>query len=501
MMHTARSIAKDSLFSFLNTLVVGGFGILITVIVARRLNPSAMGNYSFTIWLFTALVPVLSLGLPNALIRYGAEAKERPDKGIAGQLLSRAIVSSVILALGWCLIMLLLTRAPWISARLPSLFRYRSDFILIGFALMFLNNVLASYVKSQRRFDWLVIVNTLTYVLISVLSLWLGRSASDEVPFIIVYTLGIGGSVILLIVLLRSAISLHFGQDPEVVSVWKRLIRYSLSVTLIVLFDTIVWQRSESFFLLWFGQSDQVAFYNIAYDLSSRVMQLIPGSLVIVLLPFFSALYGKSDLGNIHKWYTEATRYLALLSLPLATILFVFAGPAVEHIYGTEYLPVIPVLRILVLASALGAIAGAGSAVVYTLEKQNIILLMAAFLAPLNIGMDLLLIPRYGAMGASIANSTSQILGVTAGSLYLIKIVKVSYPLGSIIRVAVSSGLMGLTMWMVLSGQSSLLRILLSGLAGIFLFIIATWILDIRHHDFIDIKQFVRFFSIIDRSN
>jgi O-antigen/teichoic acid export membrane protein len=85
-------------------------------------------------------------------------------------------------------------------------------------------------------------------------------------------------------------------------------------------------------------------------------------------------------------------------------------------------------LQLLLVSLAVTSIGVVGSPLLVGTEKQSFIAKYGTFVAVLNIAMDLVLIPRHGALGAAIANCTAQVVGVLGGTIYVIRYARTKFP-------------------------------------------------------------------------
>jgi O-antigen/teichoic acid export membrane protein len=178
-------------------------------------------------------------------------------------------------------------------------------------------------------------------------------------------------------------------------------------------------------------------------------MTLIPGAVSGVIMPKIAWLHGKSESGNIKLTYFSSTRYLILITLPI-----IFAGIAiidlpVSILYGSQYLPLIPAIQILLISGGLSAIVASAAAVLYGTGRQKFILKLASTAAIINILLDLLLIPAFGAIGASFANAVSQIFGSIVGTYYLSVILKMPFPYKDSAKIFISALGAGLLIFLI----------------------------------------------------
>jgi O-antigen/teichoic acid export membrane protein len=184
--------------------------------------------------------------------------------------------------------------------------------------------------------------------------------------------------------------------------------RYNLALAALILLDVIVWQRSELLFLGRFSNTVEVSFYAVPFALTERVVDLIPGALLGVLLPGLAFAQASSDPSRVGVVFAEALRYLAILTLPI-TIIGIALAPVVIHLlYGDGFGGATIVLQILLVAVVFGVMGQASRSALLGMEAQGRLLKTGVVAAALSIALDLLLIPRWGAVGAAIANTTVQ---------------------------------------------------------------------------------------------
>src|SRR5207245_5212913 len=192
-----------------------------------------------------------------------------------------------------------------------------------------------------------------------------------------------------------------------------RLLRYNASLAVLIILNAIVWERSELLFLGRFQGPDQVAFYAVPFALTEKVVDLIPGAILGVLLPGLT--YARSvDPGRFSMVFNEALRYLAMLTLPICLFGIALAPVVIRVLYGPAYAGAVIVLQILLLSIIFGVLGQAARAALLGIESQSWLLKTGLVAAVVSIGLDFILIPRFAAVGAAVANTTVQALWAVA---------------------------------------------------------------------------------------
>jgi O-antigen/teichoic acid export membrane protein len=188
----------------------------------------------------------------------------------------------------------------------------------------------------------------------------------------------------------------------------RRLVRYNLALAAIMLLNAIVWQRSEVLFLGRFSGTDQVAFYSLPFALTEKLTDLLPGALLGVMLPGLAYAQAAADPARFAAVFSEALRALAMLTLPICLVGIPLASIVISILYGPGFGPAVVVLQILLLATIFGVAGQAASSALLGLEAQSWLLKTGAAAAAISIGLDLALIPKWGAIGAAVANGVAQ---------------------------------------------------------------------------------------------
>ena len=146
----------------------------------------------------------------------------------------------------------------------------------------------------------------------------------------------------------------------------------------------------------------QVAFYTIGKQLS-QLTRVPATSIGFALSPSYGAERGTGAVEGATEIYQESLSKTLVLYVPAAVGIFVVAGVAIPTVFGGGYagaVPIVQLLSLFVLFEAVERITG--PALDYLgRARARAILKMVTSLA--NLGLNLLLIPPFGAVGAAVA--------------------------------------------------------------------------------------------------
>lgn len=213
------------------------------------------------------------------------------------------------------------------------------------------------------------------------------------------------------------------------------------------------------------------------YAVASRLTllgALFLRALILVLGPQVSSFLARGERARAQVVYQVSTWWLTAISWPAYVSIALFA-PVVIRIFGHGFASGSTALAILSLAMLISMACGPVSVVLLMAGKSSWNLANTIFAATLAIGLDVVLIPRYGVVGAAVGATA----GIAANNL--VPLVQVwryldLHPLGTgfaivASSVAVTYGLIGLAGRLLLGATplALVLSVALATLAYIFL--------------------------------
>jgi O-antigen/teichoic acid export membrane protein len=418
-------------YNVLNTVLLVGRAFALSVIIARALGPSLQGLYSFLITAVVVLVQLVTLGFPNTIIRFVSQRMALNDREGASAILSYVIRRELLLAT-IATVLVFATAMP-LSVHLAEGIPF---WLLCLAALAIMPDSLM--VISEATFEGLLAYRTLcrinlllvpASVTVAGVLLMLG----GKVPELLILKVVVSSCrVILYYRVLRG----HIGQRGCSLEdgLKKQVTSYARSLSSIFLFDAVVWQRSEVFFLAYFRSRAEVAFYDIAYMVVGVAMRILPEKLADILFPVLSGLEGTGEEEKAMALYQRSTRLLFAIAISIAVGVFVYAPTLISLVYGNEYLPTTTAIRIFCVASPIIIIARATAYVLYSAGWQHFNVRLAGIAAGVNLALDAVLIPRGGLIGAALANSITQVFSVIVLVTYVLNRKKTALPWSALLR-------------------------------------------------------------------
>lgn len=154
--------------------------------------------------------------------------------------------------------------------------------------------------------------------------------------------------------------------------------------------------------------AEAVGIYAIAAR-NAALVELFMLAVNMALAPYVAERFAKEDLRQLQSTVTSVARIVVVCTIP-AALLMIALSPHLLALFGPAFVQGESVLIVLVVGYVLAVLAGsAGTILSMTGHEKNVVLVLALSVAT-NVGLNLLLIPRYGMLGAAAATFVSNLL-------------------------------------------------------------------------------------------
>ena len=224
-----------------------------------------------------------------------------------------------------------------------------------------------------------------------------GYLAADVVGLLV-------GTAILWHFLHRQGLFAHFGRHRIDVP-WREIMGYTIplfsSELLLVglpALEVVLLERLASV--------TQVAAY-LAVIPFAFMIDLVKSSFTPLFMPAATRMLARRDVEGINCLYWQSAIWIAVLASPVFLLTFAAARPLIGLLYGPRYADSAAVLSVLSLGWYVEIAMGFNATVLKVYGRLRFLLLVNAVTLLLSIALGLLLIPRYGALGAAIASAVA----------------------------------------------------------------------------------------------
>lgn len=377
---------------------VASTGVLL-IFLTRTLGPDLYGLLALAISIFMIARFFSESGIPRSAARYIAQFKE-DEPGTA----SRTVIESwklVVVAAAIVSIALVVFAEP-LAAILdePAL----TPLLVAGAGYVFFYSIHTHHRFVMQGFE-AIVTSAKVHLFEGVLTLVfvVGLVLYDPTPLSAVagYAFGYAGAAAVGFVVVYRLTRGADASDSSRSRVRSRILRYNVPMSVTRLSDEID-QGLDTILVGFFTGPAQVAFYTLGKQIS-QFTRVPAASIGFALSPTYGSERANGRLERATAVYQESLSKTLTLYVPAVTGIFVIADVAIPTIFGAAYADAVLVVRILalfVLFEALEQISGPALDYLGRARARAILKSVTSFG---NLGLNLLLIPRYGAAGAAVA--------------------------------------------------------------------------------------------------
>ncbi|WP_147298722.1 MULTISPECIES: oligosaccharide flippase family protein [Haloferax] len=180
----------------------------------------------------------------------------------------------------------------------------------------------------------------------------------------------------------------------------------------------IVLNQADNFLIGVFVDSQAVGLYDPAFMIGGLVTTGL-SAFAFLFLPTFSKLDVKDNQQRMDEFYRVVSKWVISVTIPVYLTVAVFPKGILSLTFGQEFTAGSLVLVLIATGSLFNASVGLCVQALVSIGATRFILVVNILTAIANIGLNILLIPRFGIVGAAVASATTTIGYNTAYSIQL----------------------------------------------------------------------------------
>ena len=429
-MNTVQRIAKNSLVLLASNIISKILGFFYVMYIARYLGAEGFGILSFAL-AFTGIFSVFSdLGLGSLTIREVAR-----DKSLAGKYFGNITVIKIILVIitfGLITITINLLGYPKQTVKVVY-------FLALSVILSSFSNIFNSIFQAYEKMEYQSLGQILSSALMLSGALFAISHGLDVIGFASIY-------------FLVSAVALGYSfavytwkfSLPKLEidwNFWKPTIKEALPFFLSAVVDIIAFKIDIIMLSMMKGDM-VVGWYSAAYRLIEALM-FIPATFAGAIYPVLSNFYVSSQ-ESLKLIYKKSFKYLFIVGLPIAVGTTILAHKIILFIYKSSFTHSIIALQILIWTIPIIFLSYMFGTMLASVNKQFLALKINFLCMILNITINLILIPRYSYVGASIATVITTLLSFILFFRFLSKFIYKIQIHKYILKPIMASTIMGL---------------------------------------------------------
>jgi O-antigen/teichoic acid export membrane protein len=458
-MKTMLELVRDSVLAVIFHVAPRFANVLVFVVIGRLIGPDQAGVFSLATTYLLIVVTVMR-GLDDLLIRQVAREPNRVASYFGNFLLLRVFLAATLYVVLIFVVQNVLhypatTIAPIIVLTfsvLPDSLAFVGQSVLLG----------------KRRFGAPAIILGGTNLLKSVTGAVVLLHGGNLMDIAWLWLIGsVFGMIALLVVAAKQAGALtkaswlDFG---PLRTHWRAAMSFS-AITALTALDS---QTDTVLISIYRGEAD-IGWYNAATTITFSLLMLAQAYRFAVY-PLM-ARYVEQAPDKAVVLFQKSVYYMGVIVMPMVAGVLFSAPKIVELVFGEKFTSTIPVLQVLIVSLAFFFIGEPCNRFMLAKDRQRVMVGLLAITAPLNLIINLLLIPRYGVVGAALARTTSSGIFFALNYGYIARNLTGLTNLRNLIRPLVASLIMAVVVLFL--GQTSILIVVL---CGIVVYAVALWL-------------------------
>lgn len=452
-----KSLVESSLYNILYKLITALYPLISATYVSHIIGSEKIGTIAYAQNIVSYFVILAALGLPT----YGTReiAKRANDlqqrSGLFYELAAINVISTTAALLFY-------------GALVLGVARFHTNPVLYCIAglQIFLNyfNVDWFY-QGLEEYKYISLRNIFVKIAALVFLVSLIRTKEDYLYYALIHCLAIAGNNILNVIripryLQRPRCGLRIQQHFKPILV---LLIVSIAVEIYVMIDTTM--------LGIFCNDRIVGCYSNAMKLT-RMVNTMTAAICAVMLPRLSLIYSENNLEEFNKLVNTGLKMMLLFAVPAMVGILLLSEEIIYVFFGETFSEAVPILRVLSLMIPVFVCNSLlGGQVLVTTNKEKKYAVSVTTASVINVTLNSLFIPRYGATSAAVASLISEVVVLALYVYFSRDVIQIRLPVRYIVSISIPLILFGLVSRTVLAGLQ------LGNLATIFVNVAACLVL------------------------
>lgn len=409
---TRRQLRGSSLL-LLGQIFSKGANFATQILIVRYLSQSDYGAFAYALSIVALAHSITTFGLDRAVTRFIPIYHEQQDYNrLFGTLL---MVVGIIVSLGLSIILLFYgLQSSVVKSYVEDDFARTLLLILIFLVPVqamddLLIGMFAVFSSSRSIFFRKHILTPGLKLLVVVALMWSGSTVVFLAGgYVAVGAVGVAFYIVLLLNLMRKqALFQHFNR-AALVFPWREVLAFTVPLLTSDLVYSVM-NSMDAILLEHFHTAVDVAALR-AVQPTAKLNQMVLASFGILFTPAAARMFARNDREGVNNLYWQNAVWTAVGSFPIFVLTFSVARSFTLLLYGERYESSAAILALLSFAYYFNAALGQNGLTLKVFGHVRYIVVINVVAVIANLGINLLLIPRYGALGAAIGTSATLVL-------------------------------------------------------------------------------------------
>lgn len=427
MKEPKKEIRIGIILNYLSMAIEGIVIFFLNPFIIRGLEQENYGVYTL-MTSFTGYLSVFEFGLGTTIIRYvskyNAEKDEKGRENFLSICFGIYILIAIIMAIACIVLYHSINQFFENSLTVEQIALAKRMFIIIAtsITLTTLGSVFSAIIAGYEKFIFsrlLIVITSILNVILTVIVLATNATAVRLTYVTLMITIvTIVSNIIYVFWKLKVKVKFHVWNKE----LFNEIFKFSIFIFIQTLITQIYWRLDQ---LIIGVQMLNAAIPLAIYGVGMKINDLVLAFTTVInryQLPTITRLVlVEKDENKLVSYIGKTSKFVAILYIAII-IGFIFFGQKFIRIYAGEgYELAYTVTLIVVVAAALNRIHGCGSDVLKAKNLHGMYTLIVFIAAIMNILFTILLIPKWGIIGAALGTAISVILGNTIAYYWCLK--------------------------------------------------------------------------------
>lgn len=388
------SLVKNSLYNILYKVISVLYPLVTVTYVSHILMSERMGmvNYAQNIVSYFAIVA--ALGIPTYGIRETSIRRSNKEElsNNFWELFTINAISTTISLVVYIVLIIFVDRFRGLLIL----------YIVAGIQIVFNYLNVDWFYQGIEEYKYISIRSIVVKLIALIVLPILVRTSKDYINYALIYCLAIGGNNVFNIIRIRKYIKKP-SQKLELAKHMK-----PISILLVVSIAVEIYAMIDTTMIGVFCDDSTVGCYSNAMKLT-RMVTTSAAAIGAVLFPRLSLVFLNNDQAHFNELINTGIKIMLMFAIPAAVGLILLREDIILILFGDSFIGAIPILSILsIMIPIVVCNTLLGGQVLVTLGRENKYMISVVLASIVNVVLNSLFIPRFGAPSAAFASLISE---------------------------------------------------------------------------------------------
>ena len=391
-----KSVKLNAVLNVTRTLLALVFPLITYPYISHILLPVGMGKVTFSNSIVSYFALLAGLGVATYGVREGAKVREQKEKieRFCSDVFSINVYATIV---AYILLFAACAAVPKIQPYKLTILIFSLQIILTTMGVNWILNI-------YEEFTLMTILTIVTQILGLILMFVLVHTPEDLNKYALINVLAYSGSDAVLFFYARKFTTFRFVFKPDLSHLRRILVIFSTAVA------ATIYVNSDITILGWVAGDYYAGLYGTSANIY-KIVKMMLSAIIAVVVPRFAFYLGNGQIEKLKKLSSDLINGMITLCLPAMVGLFCLSRPIIEVFAGEMYTEAAGSLRLLSIALGFAVFVNFfANCILLSYRKEMNVMIATVISAAVNLGLNLVLIPRFFDLGAAFTTILAEIV-------------------------------------------------------------------------------------------